>query len=307
MASTSCTPRTARRQSTARGFLPTSPLRGTTPGPGDHAPGVWHFYPRPPCGGRPTTPRHNGQPMQFLSTSPLRGTTLRLALVQRLHRISIHVPLAGDDTPVSSTTPDPASFLSTSPLRRTTKKRGRSRASCSTFLSTSPLRGTTAAAALTWRWTDISIHVPLRGTTAAAALTWRWTDISIHVPLAGDDAPSRKSTAVPGYFYPRPPCGGRRCPRRVGRPPQAISIHVPLAGDDARCRPVVVFVSISIHVPLAGDDDTSRVFGTGTHISIHVPLAGDDFIVKFPCQGLPDFYPRPPCGGRRRSGTPPMR
>lgn len=52
MASTSCTPRTARRQSTARGFLPTSPLRGRT-----------------------ENAVKEGAKRKFLSTSPLRGTT----------------------------------------------------------------------------------------------------------------------------------------------------------------------------------------------------------------------------------------
>ena len=55
-------------------FLSTSPLRGTTPGPAasDH-----------------TAP--------FLSTSPLRGTTTVYRLSVEIDKISIHVPLAGDD------------------------------------------------------------------------------------------------------------------------------------------------------------------------------------------------------------------
>ena len=56
------------------GFLPTSPLRGTTHG-------------RECCG------LEGG----FLPTSPLRGTTQYVWSVYDYEAISIHVPLAGDD------------------------------------------------------------------------------------------------------------------------------------------------------------------------------------------------------------------
>ena len=102
-----------------------------------------------------------------------------------------------------------------------------------------------------------------------------------------------------GYFYPRPPYGGR--PVRTGgcHGGTAISIHVPRMGDD---RGNLVFVPvdhISIHVPRMGDDfchhcegrddliflSTSPVWGTTVvgddgfrqfRISIHVPRMGDD-------------------------------
>ena len=56
---------------------------------------------------------------------------------------------------------------------------------------------------------------------------------------------------------------------------------------------------ISIHVPLAGDDKNKSPVPPKAKISIHVPLAGDDLLglIKFTRNG--DFYPRPPCGGRR--------
>ena len=37
----------------------------------------------------------------------------------------------------------------------------------------------------------------------------------------------------------------------------------------------------------------------GLTISIHVPLAGDDKQTGVYVTGCTDFYPRPPCGGRR--------
>ena len=56
---------------------------------------------------------------------------------------------------------------------------------------------------------------------------------------------------------------------------------------------------ISIHVPLAGDDDGGAGGVLGGEISIHVPLAGDDEIIDKEFYTALDFYPRPPCGGRR--------
>ena len=101
----------------------------------------------------------------------------------------------------------------------------------------------------------------------------------------------------------------------------AISIHVPLAGDDFDSDIAVMYYRISIHVPLAGDDLEWQRCGGSYIISIHVPLAGDDvaslpqIIVSFtflstsPLRGTTwpistgkswaNFYPRPPCGGRR--------
>ena len=78
-------------------FLSTSPLRGTTPRRYKHVTGRLHFYPRPPCGGRPGTFARRLCRLSFLSTSPLRGTTGRRSPGAAARAISIHVPLAGDD------------------------------------------------------------------------------------------------------------------------------------------------------------------------------------------------------------------
>ena len=79
-----------------------------------------------------------------------------------------------------------------------------------------------------------------------------------------------------------------------------IFTNVPLTGDDpltsARCT---IFWSISIHVPLAGDDAGYRRLSRRCFISIHVPLAGDDRQTVQSSSPNTNFYPRPPCGGRR--------
>ena len=80
-------------------FLSTSPLRGTTGCPGQNSLAHFYFYPRPPCGGRPLPAPRPSRPATFLSTSPLRGTTRGLChAIKQVNYISIHVPLAGDDT-----------------------------------------------------------------------------------------------------------------------------------------------------------------------------------------------------------------
>ncbi len=172
----------------------------------------------------------------------------------------------------------------------------------------------------TWRFLSTS---PLRGTTHRGITGGAVAAISIHVPLAGDDRwkPRRPSPAA--YFYPRPPCGGRLRRRYIlgqkweflsTSPLRGttcdifggkykiihISIHVPLAGDDQRnVRYAHLHVVISIHVPLAGDDavnlDCAPSFWSFLSTS---PLRGTT--AGTPCvpPGLPDFYPRPPCGGR---------
>ena len=146
------------------------------------------------------------------------------------------------------------------------------------FLSTSPVWGTTPA-----------------GRRLPVVLT-----ISIHVPRMGDDGRFRSGWTDAGYFYPRPPYGGRPglCQNRIAF--FSISIHVPRMGDDKRgVRKSTPPRTISIHVPRMGDDgilslyavkesaflSTSPVWGT-THdedsalpqgiISIHVPRMGDD-------------------------------
>ena len=61
-----------------------------------------NFYPRPPCGGRRTSSAVMPVRPTFLSTSPLRGTTLDQWQLRHFDKISIHVPLAGDDAVADS-------------------------------------------------------------------------------------------------------------------------------------------------------------------------------------------------------------
>ena len=240
----------------------------------------------------------------FLSTSPLRGTTYKGWELLYVGEISIHVPLAGDDSPAAPccktvhyfyprppcggrpgqdsrllrlhqdfypcppcggrrwrcrSCPPPCHFYPRPPCggRRSTSS---SLSISILFLSTSPLRGTTAG--------RLGVAHAVR-------------DISIHVPLAGDDARPCGTRRWRRYFYPRPPCGGRRLPMCSTGPEPAFLSTSPLRGTTRRCSAACAAVQISIHVPLAGDDNIP----TPTH-----------------CRHR-NFYPRPPCGGRHQQRT----
>ena len=81
-----------------------------------------------------------------------------------------------------------------------------------------------------------------------------------------------------GYFYPRSPCGERQ--------------RVKVDG-------YLEFV-ISIHALLAESDDVNSPVADSTSISIHALLAESDCPLRQLQSALCHFYPRSPCGERRR-------
>ena len=83
-------------------------------------------------------------------------------------------------------------------------------------------------------------------------------------------------------FYPRSPCGERRYPHQRGPRRLVISIHALLAESDKR---------------------PAQMLGMTKQISIHALLAESDW--QSARRGLApgDFYPRSPCGERRRRNS----
>ena len=189
-----------------------------------------HFYPRPPCGGRPVGQAVRPHRADFYPRPPC-GDDPDSWYLPIYGKISIHVPLAGDDLHRHGSTQRRVHFYPRPPCggrpfevaQKTDKQK---------FLSTSPLRGTTPTLADRVAALEILSTSPLRGTTETPFARIMKLQISIHVPLAGDD-------------------GTRGCGRRAT---WNISIHVPLAGDDITINSKVDDILISIHVPLAGDD-----------------------------------------------------
>ena len=160
-----------------------------------------HFYPRPPCGGRP--PRSfcgSSSFYTFLSTSPVWGTTRNRTITRRLTMRFLSTSPVWGTTFGNEQKPYIEKFLSTSPVWGTTHQRRCRRSRCRQFLSTSPVWGTTRKAA---------------GSGQRAA------SISIHVPRVGDDRIIHSREMQKRYFYPRPPCGGRLyfgAPRKTAAP-----------------------------------------------------------------------------------------
>ena len=99
-----------------------------------------YFNPHSPCGERPLVIRPMVSPCSFQSTLPLRGATLRHVHDLQAEHISIHTPLAGSDSALSSC--------------HTSQQR---------FQSTLPLRGATTKAETVCFPGQISIHTPLAG------------------------------------------------------------------------------------------------------------------------------------------------
>ena len=102
-------------------------------------------------------------------------------------------------------------------------------------------------------------------------------------PVRGATPASMYCTARPGYFNPRPPCGGRLLEQPVA----------PLRAD-FNPRP-----------PCGGRHGGYHVCDDALEISIHAPRAGGDREHSAPpiaAQG--NFNPRPPCGGRPRNLAP---
>ena len=127
-------------------------------------------------------------------------------------------------------------------------------------------------------------------------------DISIHALLAESDAPSHSLYLRNKNFYPRSPCGERQYLVRGQRPSWGISIHALLAESDVTSEVSErVPLAISIHALLAESDLISCLSTfRPVLISIHALLAESDLAVAFMTCPPPDFYPRSPCGERRK-------
>ena len=152
--------------------------------------------------------------------------------------------------------------------------------------------------------------------------------ISIHALLAESDHPDAGGIQGPRNFYPRAPCGERRWSSKTGRRfpyfyPRSpcgerpggkihhprkilISIHALLAESDLRVVDGSKSSIISIHALLAESDHQTN---TGSNessefLSTLSLRRATGTILKLQCI-LGNFYPRSPCGERRKK-SPPM-
>ena len=176
----------------------------------DHLLPTSNFYPRSPCGERPSTPttvdtlicisihallaesdsiiKHRETPVyKFLSTLSLRRATARRASRQQPAGISIHALLAESDRETAWRCAGTPAFLSTLSLRRATPTASRRKTTDMNFYPRSPCGERQAA--------DISER--------------RGPSISIHALLAESDHAPNRRPCPSSNFYPRSPCGER--------------------------------------------------------------------------------------------------
>ena len=164
-----------------------------------------------------------------------------------------------------------------------------------------------------------------RATSARRITTLPLPKISIHALLAESDHPVICTGNLLQHFYPRSPCGERRNPARrpTGRRRRFLST-LSLRRATAIGRRDRAGRDISIHALLAESDiikplyhrgATSRFLSTLSlrratpryaimifiqYISIHALLAESDRWTKTIAAEISNFYPRSPCGERRK-------
>ena len=146
------------------------------------------FYPRSPCGERPT------KDDQATNTQ----------------QISIHALLAESDLILHMARLTEHLFLSTLSLRRATFIMTITIYIALKFLSTLSLRRATKIAVHSDLHSHISIHALLAESDARRESRQQPAGISIHALLAESDGDKRRKSSNDSDFYPRSPCGERQ-------------------------------------------------------------------------------------------------
>ena len=121
---------------------------------------------------------------------------------------------------------------------------------------------------------------PVWGPTSVSTQLPAKEPISIHGPRVGADQYFLFRRQGIHHFNPRPPCGGRQIIQTV---------------KDA-------FTEFQSTAPVWGPTAPKYVFAVAAPISIHGPRVGADPTKTGRRWRQRNFNPRPPCGGRRRSG-----
>ena len=221
-----------------------------------HSAQGWYFYPRSPCGERPSYSVHEVfanfiSIHALLAESDARNTSMAGRITLFLSTLSLRRA-----TPVREIIQWEGIFLSTLSLRRATPATSRNNKH-NIFLSTLSLRRATTGLGVGLYLVTISIHALLAESDFEKFEGVIATKISIHALLAESDAVTTLEGGSLRDFYPRSPCGERHntplkayniikdfYPRSPcgERPPQGcynvtlypISIHALLAESDGQ-------------------------------------------------------------------------
>ena len=125
----------------------------------------------------------------FQSTFPLQGTTADQLQDRAAGRISIHVPIAGNDEDMLNNRLSEDNHISIHvPIAGNDAVGMASSSFLGIFQSTFPLQGTTVIIPFFCIIINISIHVPIAGNDDIIQQSHVAFFISIHVPIAGNDS-----------------------------------------------------------------------------------------------------------------------
>ena len=282
-------------------FLSTLSLRRATVVPCCRPGRAAYFYPRSPCGERPSLD------------------------CNRIYKdyISIHALLAESDQLYDTYAKVLRVFLSTLSLRRATWTAPCSPADCGYFYPRSPCGERRGSVGELYLSKLISIHALLAESDRGIAVTRIPTrEFLSTLSLRRATSWVTNTTTSPAHFYPRSPCGERPkseyfdtamahfYPRSPCGERQTliwdviaeitISIHALLAESDGNTHGNTSFIQIFLStLSLRRATPHSRDNSMGGNISIHALLAESD-LTEF-CLTLEghNFYPRSPCGERR--------
>ena len=221
----------------------------------------------------------------------------------RCTAISIHALLAESDCRLRSTLGAlPGPFLSTLSLRRATQYWATRARAAQLFLSTLSLRRATSLRA------SISGRASFLSTLSLRRATKERKVLIADVYIFRSTLSLRRATRSRGSprilvrdFYPRSPCGERLHIGRGCVMIHRISIHALLAESDYERSPISLTAAEFLSTPslrrATADSDSSKTYLV---ISIHTLLAESDSGLMLSRISAKDFYPRPPCGERRR-------
>ena len=214
---------------------------------------LWHFNPRPPCGGRLRQLRKISVQRLFQSTAPVWGPTFRggnflwflwhfnprppcggrrcgLKNIRREDIISIHGPRVGADQAFTAAL-TPLNLISIHGPR---------------VGADPPVVGGG------YYYVSISIHGPRVGADSRPTPTVSpWEGFQSTAPVWGPTK-SGRPPGIPADFNPRPPCGGRQRRELLLRVP-FISIHGPRVGaDSSALSPAAVDLLFQSTAPVWG-------------------------------------------------------
>ena len=170
---------------------------------------MWIFYPRSPCGERPSSRTERQEQRVFYPRSPCGERLGPVSFFNTFFIFSIHALLAESDVLPGYKSFRNCIFLSTLSLRRATLVSMFDSPNGKNFLSTLSLRRATAPNHNPCSRSSFLSTLSLRRATLFFIVFDLFRNFSIHALLAESDPVGRDEEPFRGFFYPRSPCGER--------------------------------------------------------------------------------------------------